>query len=271
MTEQSGPNYRRRQLGRTLRRLREGIGMSQEEMGRPLRFSKSKMSRVEQGFIPGYNDFLALLDRCGVIVSDYEPYVRMFDYAKERGWWHAVGLDDRGFVPVEAEASAVRTYQLGFVPGLLQTEAYLRGTFDAARQSYEGERLENEVAIRLRRKDRLFEESPLSVSAIIDETVLRRESCDREQRQHIVELATLPNVAVQVIPHAVDLHPGLYSNFIVVSFPDPVEPELAYVEYGFGSMQIEKEQEVRAARLLFEHLAEVALDEQGSLALISGM
>jgi transcriptional regulator with XRE-family HTH domain len=47
------PNYRTRQLGRTLRRLREAAGMSQEELGRPLRFSKSKMSRIEQGYIPG--------------------------------------------------------------------------------------------------------------------------------------------------------------------------------------------------------------------------
>ena len=262
MTEQSGPNYRRRQLGRTLRRLREGIGMSQEEMGRPLRFSKSKMSRVEQGYIPGYNDFLALLDRCGVIVSDYEPYVRMFDYAKEKGWWHAFGLDDRGFVPVEAEASVVRTYELGFIPGLLQTEAYRRATFDGARQPPRSELRENEIAVRLRRKQRLYEDPVLTFHAVIDETALRRVPCDEQQRQHIVELAALPNVTVQVIPKSVGSHDGLYSNFSLVTFADPHEPDLAYVEYGFGSLQIEKDVEVSAARLLFDHLASRALDVQ---------
>lgn len=85
------PNHRRRQLGRTLRKLREQAGLGQEDAGRPLRFSSSKMSRIEQGHIPGYNDFLALLDRYGVITSDYDEYIRMFDYAKERGWWHAFG------------------------------------------------------------------------------------------------------------------------------------------------------------------------------------
>jgi hypothetical protein len=85
------------------------------------------------------------------------------------------------------------------------------------------------------------------------------------------DFLALPNLAVQVIPQDVGSHDGLYSNFIVVSFPEPAEVDLAYVEYGFGSMQIEKEQEVRAVTLLFEHLAEVALDEQDSLALISGM
>ncbi|WP_254897047.1 helix-turn-helix transcriptional regulator [Amycolatopsis sp. Hca4] len=122
MDRPAKPNYRRRQLGRTLRKLREAAGLSQEDAGRPLRFSTSKMSRIEQGYIPGYNDFLALLDRYGIIASDYDEYVRMFDYAKEKGWWHAFGLSDRGFVSVEAEASQIRTYQLGFVPGLMQTE-----------------------------------------------------------------------------------------------------------------------------------------------------
>jgi DNA-binding XRE family transcriptional regulator len=262
MSDPSGPNFRRRQVGRTLRRLREQSGLSQEEAGRPLRISKTKMCRIEQGWVPGYNDFLALLDRFGVLVSDYDEYVQMFDRAKEKGWWHAFGLDDRGFVPVEAEASVVRTYELGFIPGLLQTEAYMRATFAAARQPFVGKRLETEVAVRLRRRQRLYEDPRLTLHVIIDETALRREPCDGEQRRHIVELAALPNVTVQVIPHSVGSHDGLASNFSLVSFPDPHEPDLAYVEYGFGSLQIEKDVEVSAARLLFDHLASRALDVQ---------
>lgn len=71
MTRLSRPSFPRRQLGRTLRRLREQTGMTQEDAGRPIRISKSKLSRIEQGNIPGYNDFVALLDRYGVLVSDY--------------------------------------------------------------------------------------------------------------------------------------------------------------------------------------------------------
>jgi hypothetical protein len=244
--------------------------MSQEEIGQPLRFSKSKMSRVEQGYIPGCNDFLALLDRCGVIVSDYDQYVRMFDYAKERGWWHAFGLDDRGFVPVEAEASAIRTYELGFIPGLLQTEDYMRAAFAGARVPLEGDRLEIEVAVRLRRQRRLVEDPRFRLHAIVDETALRRCTCDRGQLARLIEVAAMPNITLQVIPRGIGSHDGLYSNFIVVSFPDPAEPDLAYVEYGFGSVQIEKEKEVRAATLLFDHLADLALDEHDSIALIGG-
>jgi hypothetical protein len=170
---------------------------------------------------------------------------------------------------VEAEASAIRTYQLGFVPGLLQTETYMRLTFSAARQRFEGERLENEVAVRLRRQRSLFDDPVLTPHAIVDETVLHRESCDREQLDHIVAMAALPNVTVQVIPHSAGVHPGMHSNFILVSFPDPAEPDLAYVEYGFGSLQIEKEREVRAVPLLFDHLADLALDQQDSVGFIA--
>ncbi|RSM38716.1 XRE family transcriptional regulator [Amycolatopsis balhimycina DSM 5908] len=265
------PNYRRRQLGRTLRKLREAAGLSQEEAGTPLRFSTSKMSRIEQGYIPGYNDFLALLDRYGIISSDYDEYVRMFDYAKEKGWWHAFGLSDRGFVSVEAEASWIKTYELGFIPGLLQTEAYMRETFAGARDPLDGPRLENRVQVRLRRQHRLTEERPLELHAIVDETALLRNPCDAAQLRQLIERSHLPNVRLQVIPQKVGSHDGLYSNFIIAGFPERSEPDLAYLEYGFGSLQIEKEAEVSAARLTFEHLADLALDDGDSRALVERM
>lgn len=89
--------------------------------------------------------------------------------------------------------------------------------------------------------------------------------------EHILTVGRLANVAVQVIPREVGSHSGLAGNFTVVSFPDPAEPDMAYVEYSFGSLQIEKDQEVRAARLMFEHLADLALDQEDSAALIKEM
>ena len=268
MDRPTKPNYRRRQLGRTLRKLREAAGLSQEDAGRPLRFSTSKMSRIEQGFIPGYNDFLALLDRYGIISSDYGEYVRMFDYAKEKGWWHAFGLSDRGFVSVEAEASAILTYELGFVPGLLQSESYMRATFAGTRDPLDETRLDNQVKVRLQRQRRLREEPPLRLHAIVDETALRRRICDRQQLALLLDAAELPNVVLQVIAESAGSHDGLCSNFTLAKFSDPAEPDLAYIEYGFGSLQIEKEAEVSAARLMFAHLADRALDGQDSVKLI---
>lgn len=262
------PNFRMRLLARTLRGLREQCGLSQQEAGAKLRFSDKKMSRIEQGQVPGYHELLAMLDLYGVIVSDYCDYIRMFDRAGERGWWHAYGLDDRGFVSIEAEASGVREYEIGHVPGLLQTEAYMREAFVSAREPLEGEHLENQVAVRLRRQRRLTEEPLLHLHAVIDESALRTPACDRGQLDSIIQRAALPNVTVQVIPNDAGIHSGLYSNFFVLSFPHAAEPDLAYVEYGFGSLQIEQKPEVQAATMMFEHLADLALDEPDSLALL---
>jgi transcriptional regulator with XRE-family HTH domain len=262
------PNFRMRQLARTLRRLREQARLTQEETARRLRLSEAKLSRIEHGQLPNYHEFLAMLDLYGVIVSDHDDYVRMYDRAEERGWWHAYGMDDRGFVSIEAEASVVRTYQLGYVPGLLQTEDYMRAVFAATRKPLQGRALENEIAVRLRRQRRLVEEPALSLLAVVDETALRRSMCDARQLGQIVELSALANVVVHVIPREFGSHDGLAGNFIVVSFPGNKEADLAYVEYGFGALQVEKDHEVRAARLLFDHLSGRALNEQDSLALI---
>nr|WP_239154249.1 DUF5753 domain-containing protein [Amycolatopsis sp. FDAARGOS 1241] len=134
-----------------------------------------------------------------------------------------------------------------------------------------GDRPEAEIAVRLRRQRRLAEVPPLALHEIIDESALLRSHCGSEELEHILTVGRLANVAVQVIPREVGSHSGLAGNFTVVSFPDPAEPDMAYVEYSFGSLQIEKDQEVRAARLMFEHLADLALDQEDSAALIKEM
>jgi transcriptional regulator with XRE-family HTH domain len=261
-----------RLLGRTLRRLREQNRMTQEEVAARMRFSTAKMSRLEQGQLPNYHEFLAMLDLFGVIVSDYDEYIRMFDRARERGWWHAYGLDDQGYVSLEAEASEVWNYELGYIPGLLQSEGYMRGNFAAARLPLAAKTQESEVAVRLRRRRRLTEDPLLSLHAIVDESVLRRPVPDAErfrtQLRFLIEQAKLPTVTLQVLPLSVAAHTGRAGSFVILRFPVPDEPEIGYVEHSFGSFQTEKVSEVRAARLTFQHLEGLALDQNDSVALI---
>ncbi|WP_216212619.1 helix-turn-helix domain-containing protein [Amycolatopsis aidingensis] len=263
------PNHARRQLGRTLRKLRERARMSQDEVAREMHFSKAKVSRLELGQLPNRYELMALLDLYGVIVSDYTPYLEMLERAQERGWWHIYGLDDRGYVPLEDEACLVREFQLGYIPGLLQTEAYMRAGFNDLREQ---ERADNDVAVRLHRQRRLTEEPTLRLHAILDETVLRRPVLppaeQRAQLEHLIAVTALPTVTVQVIPLAFGAHNGRSGTFVILSYPDPKDPDIAYLEHGFGAWQTEKESQVRAARLAFEHLADLALDEPDSIALI---
>ncbi|WP_343063819.1 helix-turn-helix transcriptional regulator [Haloechinothrix aidingensis] len=266
------PNFRMRQLARTLRALREEVGYTQEESAGKLRFSDSKICRIEQGQLPGYHEFLAMLDIYGIVVNDYGEYIRMYERAEEKGWWHAYGLNDRGFVSAEAEASTVRTFQLAHIPGLLQTEAYMRELFTATYLPRQQHELENQVAVRLRRQRRLTDEPLLHLHAVIDESALHRPIGTRDQHhaqlRQVVDRARLANVTIQVIPTELGAHSGQQGSFTVLSFPDPAEAALVYVEQPFTSFCVEKEPEVSAARMVFDHLADLALDEDDSQALV---
>jgi DNA-binding XRE family transcriptional regulator len=262
----SKPPFPRRQVGRSLRRLRERAGLTQEEAGRPIRISKSKLSRIEQGHLPGYNDFLALLDRYGVLASDYDEYVRAFDGAKEPGWWPRNPPRDFGYVGAEAAACAKREVQVGLVPGLLQTESYARRLFENSAIPWTGDQIAGLVEVRMRRQLRLV--GDFRVHVVVDELAFRVPWCDRPQLEKIIELAALPHLVIQVLPATAGPHGGLDGGFTILDFPDPEEPGLVYVAGGFGSIHLEGPKEIAEARLQFKHLSKIALDENASVELL---
>jgi transcriptional regulator with XRE-family HTH domain len=115
-----GSVIRRRQLARELRRLREAAGYSLEAAAERLEWSTSKLSRIENGLQAvdkrGVNGMLDLYDLGG----DHAEYIHQLRReALERGWWRAYGLDDRGYVPLEAEASLAREYTVKLVGEVL--------------------------------------------------------------------------------------------------------------------------------------------------------
>ncbi|SEF30282.1 Helix-turn-helix domain-containing protein [Amycolatopsis pretoriensis] len=265
MPRPTRPPFPRRQVGRSLRRLRERAGLTQSEAGEPIRISKSKLSRIEQGHLPGYNDFLALLDRYGVLASEYEEYVRMLDQAKEPGWWPRNPPRDFGYVGAEASASRVRGIEVGLVPGLLQTEAYARRVFEDSAIPWTGDQVTAMTEVRTKRQRRLCRDPDFRVHLIIDEVALRPPRCPRAQLERIIERTALPNLVVQVVPCAAGLHIGLSGGFTILDFPDPEEPGLVYTCGGFGALHLDRPKEIAEAHMQFKHLAKVALGEVASI------
>lgn len=105
---------------------------------------------------------------------------------------------------METEASTVREVTLVNIPGLLQTEAYMRASF--ASGPLPAFQVENEVKARLLRQRRLAdEEFPLELTAIVDESALHKKVGSREvmraQLRHLVEMAALPTVTLQLLPN----------------------------------------------------------------------
>ena len=158
------PNARKRLLANKLRRLREDAGLTQVEAGEPMRFNKNKMSRIELGHLPDYNGFLALLDRYGVIVSDYDDWVRQYDRAWEKGWWHAYSDSIQPhfatYLGLESAASEIRIYEVSLIPNLLQTEDYARAVIGAGMVTSPQDDIERQVELRMARQPTLTRADP---------------------------------------------------------------------------------------------------------------
>jgi transcriptional regulator with XRE-family HTH domain len=262
----------RRRLGRALKRLREQARLTQEEAGAPLRYSDSKISRIESGQLPDYAVLITLLDFYGLISDQHGPYVELWELACQPGWWNAYKLDDQGYVSMEHEATTVREFQPSFVPGLLQTEAYARELFAISLMPRSRTTIENQIAVRMRRQERLTVDDPLRYEAIIQEGVLRRPDADsavqRGQLRRIIERAELPNVTVRVLPESAGKHDGLTGPVTLLRFPDTEDIDVAYVEHALGSVHIEDPEQVRAATLRLDHVARLALSPTESIEFI---
>ncbi len=264
---------RRRQLGRELRRLRERAGLSLEEAAPKLDWSASKLGRIETGQqgvdVHGVRSALDLYDVGG---AQWTEIIDMAREARKKVWWHAYGISNQGYFPLEMDAAVVHNYQLGYVPGLLQTEDYMRTLFRKSRRRPTDAEIDRDVETRLFRQRRLTMEPTLELVAIVDESALRRPICGvevmRAQLRHIVARAALPSVCLQVLPFSLGAHSGLDGSFTVLGFGDPDEPEIAYVEHTASALHLHKEADVQTCKLVFDRLRSEALSPHDSVALV---
>jgi transcriptional regulator with XRE-family HTH domain len=262
---------RRRRLARRLRQLRELSGMTLEEAAPRLDKTKSALGRVETGKTRADVHLVrSMMD----LYDHYDP--TLIDLAREavrEAWWTKYGIADRGFLGMETEAAVELEMSLIHIPGLLQTEAYMRALFAADLTAARGMQRGNDVAARLHRQRRLTDpDFPIELVAIIDEAALRTNvggaEVMRAQLQHLVRQATLSTVTVQVLPSRHGAHLGMEGEFTLLTFPEGDDPDLLYVAYITGSLHIENPEEVAEARIAFDRLRSEALNPTESAAFI---
>src|ERR1035441_5017213 len=127
-----GPTVLRMILGNQLHRFREAAGVSPEAAGYEIRASRSKISRMENGRV-GFKerDVADLLTLYGITDEEMRAgMVSLVQQANAPGWWskYGDGLTDwfEAYLGLEIAASVIRTFEMQFVHGLFQTEAYAR-------------------------------------------------------------------------------------------------------------------------------------------------
>lgn len=259
-----GPFVLRMLLGAHLRRLREAQGVSREEAGWEIRASESKISRMELGRVSfkerDIEDLLTLYD-----VTDEEERARLLELARQAntpGWWHRYGdvLPSwfHSYLGLEAAASMIRTYEVQFIPGLLQSSEYARAVVLLQHSGARPEEIDRRVNLRMTRQKILTREEPAQLWAVVDEAALTRpiggSKVMRGQIEALFELIEMPNVRVQIIPFEAGGHAAAGGAFTILRFADPELPDVVYVEQLTSALYLDKADDVDTYTAAMERL-----------------
>jgi transcriptional regulator with XRE-family HTH domain len=273
-----GATAHRLLLGSRLRRLREASGVSREDAGYSIRASESKISRMELGRV-GFKerDVADLLTLYGLPEGEERAaLLALVGEANATAWWH--GQEDvvppwfQTYLGLEQAASTIACYEVQYVPGLLQTEAYARAVVLLGRHTASPEEVDRRVAVRMRRRQLLSASRAPRLEAVIDEAVLRR-PCGgpevmRGQLEHLIAQAALPGVVVRVVPLGSE-RPGADAGaFTVLGFPGAELPDVVYLEQFTTALYLDRPVEVAQYAAALDRLRTAALSPERSLDLL---
>ncbi|GAA1701632.1 helix-turn-helix transcriptional regulator [Kribbella yunnanensis] len=259
-----GPTALRIMLGGQLRRMREQAGISRADAGWQIRASESKVSRMELGRV-GFKerDVSDLLDLYGM--RDDDERFRLMELARAAnnpGWWSRYGdvmpTWFTNYVGLEVAATLIRTYEVMFVPGLLQTEEYARAVVQLGKTYLPNEEVAQRVALRVTRQKILSRSTPARLWVVIDESVLHRPvggaEILRAQIEHLMTVAREPNITLQIMPFSSVGYPGAGGAFSILRFPDGDLPDIVYIEHAASALYLDKLEEVDEYAAIMEGL-----------------
>lgn len=286
MAERGSPNLaRRRRLALELRRLRERSGLTGDDVASRLNWqSRSKLSRIEKGE-SGLKqaDLESLLTLYKVTSAHREELIALAEESRRSGPLDATGMRLPGeyvaFLEAEADAESIRIWEPQLVPGLFQVEGYTRALLQAwaTRFPVPAGEVNRRVEARRLRKEVLTRNPPPQLTAVIDESVLRRrigeKSVMNEQLEHLLRISELPNVELRVLPllsdHLIAPTPFNYLRFRQIH--DVALDDMVAVETLAGMEDVEGEQETHQYLYAFESLKDSALNVAESCTLIGSI
>ena len=269
----AGPSVRRLILGSQLRRLREQSGISCAEAGYSIRGSASKISRMETGRISfKERDVDDLLTLYGLgDLDERAQLMSLVAQTKQTGWWHRYNermpkwFED--YVGLEEAAARIQSWELQFIPGLLQTEDYARMAIVHGHPRAAEETIESMVDLRMRRQKILGGTHPPRLWMVIDESVLHRTLGSagmlKKQIDHLLELTDLSHISLQVVPFAKSGYVA-EGAFSILRFAESELPDIAYIEHLTGALYLERPDEIEVYGRAFDRLVVDAETPRGS-------
>ncbi|MFC6880511.1 helix-turn-helix domain-containing protein [Actinomadura yumaensis] len=270
---------RQRRLRVELRRSRDGSGLTQDQVAESLDWSLSKVIRIESGAVNiSTTDLRALLSLYGVAEERIAELVTLARAARERAWWSGykkvISQQYYDLIGYESAAAAIRQFEPLVIPGLLQTQeyahAYISGIISPERRGD----VDALVEVRMRRQEILERDHPPLLFFIVDESTVRRQiggpRVMREQLRHLVELASHPQVVIEVVPFTAGVHPGLQGAFTILEFASAEDDDVLHLESP-RDMRVTRDlqEAVVTYRETFEQLRELSLRPEGTAVLLN--
>ncbi|WP_320779957.1 helix-turn-helix transcriptional regulator [Streptomyces sp. CRN 30] len=267
-------------VGVQLAGFREDAGLSQDQAARELGFSAAKLSRIEAGKgrrPPTETDVRALLALYGTDEYEASVLVKLLRRAGEPGWWQRY---DKRLMPewfdrlvgLQEAAETIRTFEIQYVPGLLQTPAYTRAVVERGLPNAPAAEVERRVELRSRRAELVSRAGAPQVWAIIDESVLLRvlgsAAVMREQLEHLARIAARPNVTLQIVPLNVTNASAPAIPVTYLRFSGADLPDVVYLEHIRSANFLEDRDETEEYRVALDRLADEALTPKESVELL---
>jgi len=276
MPAAGNPTARRRELGSMLRSLRTDSGLTAEAVAKRLGFSRSKISRLENGRRGASQADIALV--CDLYQVDDEQRARLGELAaggRQRVWWQSLSLPyaDHDYIGLETEAESISDYGLAVVPGLLQTPDYARALVQANAPVLSPDVVEQRVRARMARQRLLSSGGAPRFITVLDESVLHRvvgsPMIMLSQLERLITMARLPTVTIRIVPYDAGVVPAGIGKFVILHSSLPEISDVVLIEELTGLHRyIEDSKDVATYTATFRTLLELAADPVASAAMI---
>ncbi|MGW1183437.1 helix-turn-helix domain-containing protein [Streptomyces drozdowiczii] len=266
-----------RRLGGELQRLRVAAGRTQREAAEVLSATQTKVVKMESGWVPMRDpDIRALCELYGMV--DEGALTGLLGLAKTdrdrrkvKGWWNdtPTPATQAEYIAMEDAAIRIRQWQVALIPGLFQTAEYTRALAVASMSGDDLDWIENTVAARARRQQRLYAEDPLRIHAVVWEGALRQvvggPLVMGRQVAHLCHLAERTNVQIQVLPFRVGANPGTGGPFNILSFGEDEAVDVVHMDTPRSTIWVEDAGESAEFSMVFNHLMAVSLSPHDSV------
>jgi transcriptional regulator with XRE-family HTH domain len=246
-----------------LRAWRQQMSWTQVEMGGKLRYSASLVSGVETMDKAPTADFAA---RCDEVLSTPGTFATLQELVARE----AYPAFFAPVLPFEREAVRIHGWELGTVPGLLQTEDYARALTRSGRPKDSEDEIDGLVAARMERQEILVGEAAPLLWYVLDESALRHAvggpAVMRRQLDRLLDVTDTPGIVVQALPFTADNHAGADGPISVYEFD--ASASICYTECYGGGRIVEGREEVADLMTVVNLIRASALSARDSRELI---